>query len=254
MEVGFKYENAQKPEPVRIEQVFAEKPGGGLVANPDFDVPPTSAVALDPSTGLYKPIKAYKLVASVLAADTTIKIAKGSGVAKNDIIGHGKLGVKCTAVNKTNADYDLVTVTLGVDIDIETEDPWLFQSKVESVAAVEGVDYGYYDADSETEGALKVVASSAGEGEIALASVTPYKGGKNLAANDYVVLKDQVEAVEGVDAEPLYVPEYITGKTDWVYAGKGDQSVKLINGANVRKETANISAEIEALLPTIKRV
>lgn len=198
MEVGFEYKSPQQPEPVRIEQVFAEKPGGGLVANPDFDVPPTSAVGYDASTGLYKPIKCYKLVESVEAADTSIKIAKGSGVAVNDIIAHGKVGVKCTAVDKTNAAYDVVTVTLGVEIDLDDDDPWLYQSKVESAAA---------------------------------------------SGND-----------PAVDAEPLYKPEYITGKTDWVYAGKGDQSVKLINGANVRKETANISAEIEALLPTIKRV
>ena len=243
MEVGFKHQNAAKPEPVRIEQVFAEKPGGGLVDNPDYDVPPTSAVGYDPSTGHYKPIKAYKLVASVEAADTTIKIAKDSGVAVGDIIGHGKLAVECTAVDKSDAGYDLVTVSLGVDIDIENDDPWLFQAKAESVEA------GYYDAESTDEGALKVVASGATTGQINLADVTPYKGSKSpLAANDYVVKLDQV------DGEPKYKPEYITGKTDWVWAGEGDQSVKLINGANVRKETANISAEIEALLPTIKRV
>lgn len=198
MEVGFKHNKPRKPEPVRIEQVFAEKPGGGIMANPDYDVPPTSAVGYDAATGHYKPIKCYKLVASVAAADATIKIAKDSGVAKGDIIAHGKKGVKCTKVDTTNDDYDLVTVTLGVDINIETEDPWLYQSKVES-------------------------ADAAGDDP-------------------------------AVDAEPLYEPEYITGKTDWVYAGEGDQSVKLINGANVRKETANISAEIAALLPTIKRV
>ena len=198
MEVGFEYNSPAKPEPVRIEQVFAEKPGGGLVANPDYDVPPTSAVGYDAATGLYKPIKAYKLVNSVEQSDTTIKIAKGSGVAVGDIIGHGKIGVACTAVDKSNANYDVVTVTLGVAIDLDDEDPWLYQSKVESAAA---------------------------------------------SGND-----------PAVDAEPKYKPEYITGKTDWVYAGKGDQPVKLINGANVRKETANISAEIEALLPTIKRV
>lgn len=198
MEVGFKYNKAPQPEPVRIEMVFAEKPGGGLVANPDYDVPPTSAVGYDASTGLYKPIKCYKLVASVAASDTTIKIAKGSGIAKGDIIAHGKTGVKCTKVDDTNESYDVVTVTLGVSIDIDVEDPWLYQSKVVSAAA-DGSD-------------------------------------------------------PAVEAEPIYKPEYITGKTDWVYAGKGDQSVKLINGANVRKETANISAEIAALLPTIKRV
>ncbi len=198
MEVGFKYQKAQKPEPVRVEQVFAEKPGGGLIANPDYDVPPTSAVALDKSTGLYKPMKCYKLVASVGESDTTIKIAKGSGVAKNDIIGHGKLGVKCTKVDDTSEDYDVVTVTLGVAIDIETEDPWLYQAKNVSAAAT--------DSDA------------------------------------------------AVDAELFIEPEYITGQTDWVYAGEGDQSVKLINGANVRKETANISAEVEAKLKSIKRV
>lgn len=242
MEVGFKYQEAPKPEPVRVEQVFAEKPGGGLVANPDYDVPPTSAVGYDASTGLYKPVKCFKLVDSVEAADTSIKIAKGSGIAANDIIGHGKIAVKCTAVDKSDPGYDVVTVTLGVDIDIESEDPWLYQAKAESVVA------GYYDAESTDEGALKVVASGATTGQINLADVTPYKGSKTLAANDYVI---KLDAVVG---EPKYKPEYITGKTDWVYAGKGDQSVKLINGANVRKETANISAEIEALLPTIKRV
>lgn len=242
MEVGFKFNKAQKPEPVRIEQVFAEKPGGGLVANPDYDVPPTSAVGYDAATGLYKPIKAYKLVDSVESADTSIKIAKGSGVAVGDIIAHGKVGVACTVVDKTNDSYDVVTVTLGVDIDIDDDDPWLYQAKAESR------DAGYYDAESTDEGALKVVASGATTGQINLADVTPYKGSKTLAANDYVI---KLDAIVG---EPKYKPEYITGKTDWVYAGKGDQSVKLINGANVRKETANISAEIAALLPTIKRV
>ena len=243
MEVGFKHQNARRPEPVRIEQVFAEKPGGGLVANPDYDVPPTSAVGYDPETGLYKPIKAYKLVESVEVADTSIKIAKESGVAVGDIIAHGGVAVECTAVDKSNAGYDLVTVTLGVEIDIDTEDPWLYQAKAESAAA------GYYDAESTDEGALKVVASGATTGQINLADVTPYQGSQSpLAADDYVVKR------EAVVAEPLYKPEYITGKTDWVYAGEGDQSVKLINGANVRKETANISPEIEALLPTIKRV
>lgn len=189
MEVGFKHQTAQKPEPVRIEQVFAEKPGGGLVANPDYDVPPTSAVQFDKATGLYKPMKCYKLVKSVVAADTTINIATGSGIAKGDIIGHGTKAVKCTAVSNEDG-YDKVTVTLGIDIDIDEEDPWLYQAK---------------------------------------------------AASDDA-------------AELLIEPEYITGKTDWVWAGEGDQSVKLINGANVRKETANISAEVEAKLKSIKRV
>lgn len=46
---------------------------------------------------------------------------------------------------------------------------------------------GYFDATSETEGALKIVASGATTGEINLASVTPYYGDKTLAADMYVV-------------------------------------------------------------------
>jgi hypothetical protein len=46
---------------------------------------------------------------------------------------------------------------------------------------------GYYDATSDTEGALKIVASGASTGEINLAEVTNYFGSKTLKANDYVV-------------------------------------------------------------------
>jgi hypothetical protein len=47
---------------------------------------------------------------------------------------------------------------------------------------------GYYQVDSTTTGALKVVAANAtpGEGEIKITSVTPYKSAKELAVNDYV--------------------------------------------------------------------
>ena len=46
---------------------------------------------------------------------------------------------------------------------------------------------GYFDAASDTTGALKVVASGAAAGEINLSAVTPYFGDKTLAANMYVV-------------------------------------------------------------------
>lgn len=44
MEVNFKHQDTDKVDPIYIEQVFAEKPGGGLVENPSFDAPPTTAV------------------------------------------------------------------------------------------------------------------------------------------------------------------------------------------------------------------
>lgn len=46
--------------------------------------------------------------------------------------------------------------------------------------------------------------------------------------------------------------EYLTGAK--VYAGKGDQAVRLINGANVRKESVTIAESVLAQMPTIKLV
>lgn len=191
MDVRFKYNPADKPDKIYIEQVFAEKPGGGLVANPGADIPPSTAVG--ESNGMLVPIKAYRLIQAVAKTDASISIEKGSGVTKGDFIAIGKTAVKCTAVNNAAEDKDVVTVTLGVDIEAGTV---LYQAKAASVAA---------------------------EGE-------------NPA----------------VDAEPIVQPLFVTG--NWVYAGEGDQPVRLITGANLRKETANIASEVAALLPTITLV
>lgn len=183
MDVNFKYQEATTPEPIRIEQVYAEKPGGGLVENPTFDAPATTAVG--EKDGKFALIKAYRLVAAVAKADTTISIAKSSGVVVGDIIATGKVGVACTAVDHSADDKDVVTVTLGVDVE---NGKVLYQAKAASANA----------------------------------------------------------------AEPLLAPVYVTG--NMVFANKGDQGVRLINGANLRKETANIASEVAALLPTIQLV
>ena len=115
MDVNFKHTDPAAVEPIRIEQVFAEKPGGGLVENPTFDAPATTAVG--EKDGKFALIKAYRLVAAVAAGDTTISIAKGSGVAVGDIIATGKKGVACTKVDTSAEDKDVVTVTLGVEVE-----------------------------------------------------------------------------------------------------------------------------------------
>lgn len=184
MDVNFKFNEPKKAEPIRIEQVFAEKPGGGMVANQAFDVLPTTAVGLG-ENGLYTPIKAYRLVDAVGASDTFIKIEKGSGVAVNDFIACGTMSVKATAVDASNADFDKVTVTMGVEI---------------------------------AKGTVLYQAASA----------------------------------SASSAAPIVTPVYVTG--NYTYANEGDQAVRLINGANLRKETANISSEVAALLPMINLV
>lgn len=238
MNRNFHYMPAGTPEPVVFEKIFAEKPGGGLMPTQSYDVPAGAAVGFD-GEGNLTPIKAYKLYAAVAQADTSIKLVKGSGVAVNDIIGHGAVAVKATAVDKTTSeDYDTVTVTMGVAIAKGTV---LFGAKAESVVA------GYYDAESTDEGALKVVASGASDGQINLADVTPYKGSKTpLAADDYVIYKAEVKS------EPKVAPQYILGTN--VHAGEGALEVKLVNGANLRKETAMVADEVVALMKSIEKV
>lgn len=183
MEVNFKHQDPAKVEPIYIEQVFAEKPGGGLVENPSFDAPPTTAVG--EKNGKFVLIKGYRLVDAVVKADDVINIAKGSGISVGDVIGIGKKAVACTAVDTSATDKDVVKVTLGVDKDAGTV---LYQAKAASADA----------------------------------------------------------------AEPIYTPVYVTGNR--LEAKEGDQSVRLINGANLRKETANVASEVAALLPMIALV
>ena len=183
MEVNFKHTAPGRPEPIYIEQVFAEVPGGGIVANPSFDVPPTTAVGV--KDGHFTVIKAFVLLVAVTALDSTISIKKGSGIVVGDVIGVGKKAVACTKVDTSDPEKDVVTVTLGVE---------------------------------------------AAEGQ---------------------VLYEAKEASEN-SAEPILKPLYITG--NWLHANEGDQPVRLINGANVRKETANLASEVAALLPMITLV
>ena len=182
----FKHQDAAPADPIIFETIVSEKPGGGLVKNPEFDLKPGLAMGQDAS-GLYVPIKGYRLVTECKDSDTTIKIAKGSGVKKGDIIAHGNKGVACTEVNTTTSDeYDVVTVTLGV------------------------------------------------------------------AINTDVVLYQAKEASEDA-AEPVFTPKYVLGDTE-VEANAGDQEVRLINAANIRKETACIADEVVALMKSIQLV
>ena len=184
MDVNFSYTNPSAVEPIVFEQIFGEKPGGGLLANQTYDVKAGTAVGL--SSGKFVPIKAYRLVKAVETTDTEIEIAKGSGVAVGDIIANGTKGVACTAIDTTtNTDKDVVTVTLGVAIEAGTV---LYQAASASASA----------------------------------------------------------------AVPKLTPLFVTGHS--VTGNEGDKLVKLVNGANLRKETANISTEVAAKLKTINLV
>lgn len=182
MDVNFHYQHAGAVKPVVFETIFAEKNGGGLLANCDFDAHEGMAVGL--VDGKFRPVKAFKVYEDAESGATTIKIEKGSGIAVGDIIGVGKKAVANTGVEATN-DYDIVTVSLAVAV---KKGQWLFE-------------------------AASASASS---------------------------------------AAPKYAPAYILG-TD-VPAGSGDAMVKLVNGANLRKETAPVADEVVALMKGIAKI
>lgn len=182
MNVNFNYKEAGSNDPVVFEEIFAEKPAGGLVANQTYDLKAGTAVGFDGQ--ILKPIKGYRVVEDAVSNATSIKIAKGSGIASGDVIGVNAKGVACTAVDQTNADYDVVTVTLGVAV---------------------------------SAGRVLYQAKSAGS-----------------------------------SAEPIYSPEYLIGNS--IEANKGDQMVRLVNGANIRKETAPVASEVVAKMKSIQLV
>ena len=231
MNKNFHYNEAPAPQPVIFDQIFAEKVGGGLVKNAAYDRFPGQAVSADGYV-----LKAARLVEAITAESTSIKVSKRSGLAVDDIIASAGAAAAITAIDASHADYDILTVSLGIA---------LAAGAVVYHAKALPFEAGYYDATSSTEGALKVVASGATDGQINLADVVPYKGTKELAANDYVLYKD-------VPLEPKYAPAFVLGT--FLPANCGDELAKLVNGANVRKETALFPAEIAAQMKGIHLV
>lgn len=187
MEVKFSHTEAPAPKPIIFEQVFAEKPGGGLLANHAYDVKCGMAVGLN-ADGKYQAIKAAVLSEDAASSATSIKVRKGSGVAVNDFLATGTKAVKVTKVDSSNANYDILTISLGVEL------------KVGNVV---------YQATAAADGSTTNAA-------------TPV------------------------------VPTYIVGED--VPANSGDYMVRLVNGANIRKETAPVADEVVALMKGIAKV
>jgi hypothetical protein len=121
-------------------------------------------------------------VAKVLTGGTTTKprVAKDGYFQVGDTVMDLSNDAKTTtikSIDTSNPDYDVLTLNASIS------------TLAQGHFIQEAIDYGYIDAESTTEGALKIVASEPSEGQIALASVTPYLGEKTLAADDYVVLQ-----------------------------------------------------------------
>lgn len=185
MDVRFKYNEPAEAEKIYFEQIFAEKPGGGIVGNVPMNYPPSTPVYKE-HNGKFSIYPTITVIEEVSADSSTIKIEK-TEISGGLTIGFGKKAINILSKDESNAEYDAINIRVAFGVKIPA-------------------------------GTKLYIA--AGESDDA--------------------------AVPGV------TPVFVTG--DWVYANQGDQAVRLINGANLRKETANIASEVAALLPGINLV
>lgn len=188
MDVRFKYNEPAEAEKIYFEQIFAEKPGGGVVkcsfSNIIRDIPPTTPVIQTPD-GRIELDYQFTVLEDVEVGSTTINIEFPF--------------FKC-------ADFTIFYVG--------------YEGELSKITSHKDTEYG-----------------------IQLAVENPFSE---------KIMKGTVLWATPRGTEPNPNVKYVTG--DWIYANQGDQAVRLINGANLRKETANIASEVAALLPGINLV
>lgn len=186
MDVRFKYNEPSEAEKIYFEQIFAEKPGGGVVKATDIvrDVPPTTPV-LELSGGRIEFGPQFTALEDVEVGSTTINIELPF--------------FKCD---------DFTIFSVG------------YRDELSKITSAKETEYG-----------VQLTVGNPFSREITKGTVLWGSYG---------------------NPEPNKNFKYVTG--DWIYANEGDQAVRLINGANLRKETANIASEVAALLPGINLV
>lgn len=83
-------------------------------------VPSFTPIAADLKAKTAKIVVNILVVEAADTAATSIKIAKGSYLVAGMFIGNGSKGAKVTAIDKTNVDYDVVTVeaTIGAALKV----------------------------------------------------------------------------------------------------------------------------------------
>lgn len=79
-------------------------------------LPVLAPLAIDFSTRKAKAVKNVKVYENALSNATSIKIEKNSLAYANMYIGNGSKAAQVTAIDKTNASYDVLTVTLGAAV------------------------------------------------------------------------------------------------------------------------------------------
>lgn len=126
MPAGVSYNLNDEPvieELCRFETVFRHSGGFNLDDSSLTDgyiVPVLAPIAVDFTTRKVKVVKNATIVEAANASATSYKIAKNSLIAVGMYLGTGAKGAEVTAIDKTNASYDLVTVaaTIGAAVTV----------------------------------------------------------------------------------------------------------------------------------------
>ena len=126
MPAGVSYNLNAEPvieELCRFETVFHHS--GGFNSDDSsltdgYIVPVLAPIAVDFTTRKVKVVKNATIVETANASATSYKIAKNSLIAVGMYFGTGAKGAEVTAIDKTNASYDLVTVaaTIGAAVTV----------------------------------------------------------------------------------------------------------------------------------------
>lgn len=126
MPAGVSYNLNAEPvieELCRFETVFRHSGGFNLDDSSLTDgyiVPVLAPIAVDFTTRKVKVVKNATIVEAANASATSYKIAKNSLISVGMYLGTGAKGAEVTAIDKTNASYDLVTVaaTIGAAVTV----------------------------------------------------------------------------------------------------------------------------------------
>lgn len=125
----------------KVESIFRRTGGFNLVTtnlSPGAILPPLTPLSLNFATRKATVVKNVKVYENALINATAIKVAKGSLAFVGMYLGNGEKAAQVTAINTTNAAYDLLTITLGAAV---TAGQVLFETiaQVGAVNEVKGV-------------------------------------------------------------------------------------------------------------------
>lgn len=110
MKNQFNYQEAPTPAPIRVEQVVAEVPGGGLLKDAGYDVVQTTPVGRA-SDGKYQVIKTAKVKTKYNnGTGTTIEVEKGHGLSKGEFVMAGGVAKTISSINTGAAYKDVITL------------------------------------------------------------------------------------------------------------------------------------------------